>query len=244
MPSATLIAREIKVKIKNETSLTASAGVSVNKFLAKVASDMDKPDGLFVITPDKAESFIEKLPVDRFFGVGKITAAKMGKLGIQNGRDLKKKSKSELIKLFGKNGSFFYEISRGIDNRQVNPERIRKSFGKERTFDEDLTSLEEIDGVIRKIAEMVCRDLVKHSIKGRTITVKIKYDDFRQITRSKSFPDYFNDEDLILNTSLEIMKDVFTPGSRIRLLGITLSNLEQAAGIVEQEDREQLFFDF
>ncbi|HEC42144.1 MAG TPA: DNA polymerase IV [Bacteroides sp.] len=243
MPSATLIAREIKSKVKEETSLTASAGVSINKFLAKIASDMDKPDGLFVITPDKAESFIEELPVSKFFGVGKVTAARMQKLGIYEGKDLKGKSKAELLKLFGKNGSFFYNISRGIDNRPVNPERIRKSWGKERTFEEDLTTIEEVLEIIQKIAELVSRDLDKYGIKGRTITVKVKYSDFRQISRSKSFPEYINDENLILSTSKDIMTDVFKTGDRIRLLGITLSNLEQAAGISKDNDREQLSLD-
>jgi DNA polymerase-4 len=243
MPSATLIAREIKSKVKKETSLIASAGVSINKFLAKIASDMDKPDGLFVITPDKAESFIEELPVSKFFGVGKVTAARMQKLGIYEGKDLKGKSKAELLKLFGKNGSFFYNISRGIDNRPVNPERIRKSWGKERTFEEDLTTIEEVLEIIQKIAELVSRDLDKYGIKGRTITVKVKYSDFRQITRSKSFPEYINDENLIISTSKDIIKDVFSTGDSIRLLGITLSNLEQAAGISEDDDREQLSLD-
>jgi DNA polymerase-4 len=244
MPSATLIAREIKEKIKAATGLTASAGISFNKFLAKVASDMDKPDGLFVIEPAQAESFIEDLTVDKFYGVGRVTAARMKKLGIHKGRDLKGKSRAELIRLFGKNGSFFHDIARGIDHRTVNPERIRKSFGKERTFEEDLTSLDEINGVIRNISDMVCRDLKKYGIRGKTVTVKVKYNDFRQITRSKSFSEYLNDEDLILNTSLKIMAEVFSPVDRIRLLGITLSNLEQAHRVVEDGDREQLSFEF
>jgi DNA polymerase-4 len=182
--------------------------------------------------------------VGKFFGVGKVTAAKMQKLGIHTGRDLKAKSRAELIKLFGKNGSFFYDISRGIDLRPVNPERIRKSFGKERTFEDDLTGLEEINDVIRKIVELVSKDLAKYDIRGKTITVKIKYDDFRQITRSKTFSEYFNDENLILKTALDIMAGVFHEGNRIRLLGITLSNLEQAAGINDTEDSDQLSIDF
>ncbi len=244
MPSATLIAREIKDKIKEATMLTASAGVSVNKFLAKVASDMDKPDGLYVIKPEQAESFIGELPVSKFYGVGKVTAARMQKLGIHKGMDLKEKSKAELIKLFGKNGSFFHDICRGIDHRPVNPERIRKSFGKERTFENDLTSLEELNEVLRNISELVCRDLEKYGIRGKTLTVKVKYDDFKQITRCRTFPGFINNEELILNVSKEIMAVVFTPGSRIRLLGITLSNLEQAASIADSGDNKQLSFDF
>jgi DNA polymerase-4 len=244
MPSATLIARELKEKITKSTRLTASAGVSVNKFLAKVASDMDKPDGLFVIEPEQASSFIEELPVDRFFGVGRVTAAKMKQIGIHMGKDLKQRSRAELTRIFGKHGSFFYDISRGIDERPVNPERIRKSFGKERTFEEDLTSLEKVNEVILHITELVCQDLKKYNIRGKTITVKVKYDDFRQITRSKTFPEYLNDEDRILETSLKIMSEVFSAGSRIRLLGIILSNLEQAAIPDEEKDRDQLSFDF
>ncbi len=244
MPSATLIAREIKNKIRQATGLTASAGVSVNKFLAKVASDMDKPDGLFVIEPEQVESFIEGLPVSKFYGVGKVTAARMQELGIHTGSDLKEKSKAELIRLFGKNGSFFHDICRGIDHRTVNPERIRKSFGKERTFEDDLTSLEDANDVLLNIAEMVCRDLEKYGIKGKTLTLKVKFDDFTQITRSKTFQEYFNDERRIRDTALEIMASVFGPGTRIRLLGIILSNLEQAAAHREDDDREQLSFDF
>jgi DNA polymerase-4 len=243
MPSATLIAREIKQKIRESTELTASAGVSINKFLAKIASDLDKPDGLYVIEPDQAESFIEDLPVSKFFGVGKVTAARMEKLGIHKGRDLKSKSRGELLKLFGKNGKFFYDISRGIDHRPVNPERIRKSFGKERTFDEDLTNLQEVKDIIRNISEMVTDELQKYDIRGKTITVKVKYDDFRQITRSRSYSEYFNDPDLIRRVSEEIMEDVFRDGDRIRLLGVTLSNLEKASGKDEDDDRDQLSLD-
>ncbi len=242
-PSATLIAKEIKQRIREATGLTASAGVSINKFLAKVASDMDKPDGLYVIKPEEAESFIENLPVSKFFGVGKVTAARMEKLGILKGKDLKEKSKVELLKLFGKHGRYFYDISRGVDNRPVNPGRIRKSFGKERTFEDDLSKLEEIQETIQNISDMVCRDLEKYGIKGKTITVKIKYHDFRQITRNRSFSEYVNDPDLILNNAKEIMAEVFQDGDKIRLLGITLSNLEQAAGMDEQEDRDQLSLD-
>lgn len=244
MPSATMIAREIKARIREKTGLTASAGVSVNKFLAKVASDMDKPDGLYVIEPEQAETFIEQLPVGKFYGVGRVTADKMEKLGIHTGKDLKEKSKAELLKLFGKNGSFFYDISRGIDRRPVNPERIRKSFGKERTFEEDLADLKQINEVLLNIAELVCGDLKKYGIRGKTLTVKVKFADFTQITRSRTFSEYFNDEELIRDTSLGIMAAVFSPGMRIRLLGITLSNLEHASPGPDHEDREQLSFDF
>jgi len=243
MPSATLISEDIKRKINESTNLTASAGVSINKFLAKVASDMDKPDGLYVIKPEEAESFIENLPVSKFFGVGKVTAARMEKLGIYTGKDLKAKSRTELLSLFGKNGRFFYDISRGIDDRPVNPERIRKSFGKERTFENDLTTLDEIFEINQNISEMVSRELGNYGIKGKTLTIKVKYDDFRQITRSRSYADYFNNPDLILKISREILAEVFNEGDRIRLLGLTLSNLEQAAGKDSEEDKDQLSLD-
>lgn len=244
MASATLIAKEIKKKIHESTGLTASAGVSINKFLAKVASDMDKPDGLYVIEPEQAESFIEDLPVSKFFGVGKVTAGRMKILGIHTGKDLKDKSRAELRRLFGKHGSFFYDISRGIDNRPVNPERIRKSFGKERTFEYDLESLDEVMEVLNNIGEMLFSGMKKYEIRGKTITIKIKYDNFRQITRSKSFPDYQNEEEFLMKTAREILTKTYREGDKIRLLGITLSNLEQTAGIPEEEDREQLSFNF
>jgi DNA polymerase-4 len=243
-PSATLIAREIRSTIKTKVGLTASAGISVNKFLAKIASDLDKPDGLYVIEPDRVESFIEELPVSKFFGVGKVTASRMKELGIHTGKDLKTRSKPELLKLFGKNGAFYYDICRGIDNRPVNPERIRKSFGKERTSENDLISLDETKEVLRGIAELVCNDLDKYEIKGKTLSIKVKYHDFRQITRSRSYQEYFNDREKIINTSLEIISQVFSEGDRIRLLGVTLSNLEHAQGRHEDFDREQLSIDF
>ena len=242
--SATILAREVKEKIREATMLTASAGISVNKFLAKIASDMDKPDGLFVIEPHQVEAFIENLPVSKFFGVGKVTAERMQKLGIRTGKDLKDKKKPELIRLFGKNGSFFHDICRGIDNRPVNPERIRKSIGKERTFEEDLASLEEINDALRNIADLVCSDLKRFGIKGKTLTLKVKYNDFRQITRSRTFQGFFNDDKLVRETAEKIMEAEFYHGNKIRLLGITLSNLESAAGIPEEGDKDQLTFDF
>ena len=168
----------------------------------------------------------------------------MQKLGIRTGKDLKDKKKPELIRLFGKNGSFFHDICRGIDNRPVNPERIRKSIGKERTFEEDLASLEEINDALRNIADLVCSDLKRFGIKGKTLTLKVKYNDFRQITRSRTFQGFFNDDKLVRETAEEIMEAEFYHGNKIRLLGITLSNLESAAGIPEEGDKDQLTFDF
>jgi DNA polymerase-4 len=242
-PSATLIAREIKSRIKDKTDLTASAGVSVNKFLAKIASDMDKPDGLYVIKPHEVEAFINELPVDKFFGVGKVTARRMQQLGIYKGYDLKQKSLPDLIRLFGKNGNFFYNICHGIDDRPVNPERIRKSFGKERTFEEDLTNLDDIYTTLQDITDMLWHDLLRTGVKGKTLTIKIKYADFQQITRSKAFSKEVESDEQIFNTAKEILNSVFVKGNRIRLLGITLSNLTQP----DDDDRSnnnQLSFNF
>ena len=242
-PSATIIAREIKQKIKAKTGLTASAGISVNKFLAKVASDMDKPDGLYVIKPDEVEKFISALPVAKIHGVGRVTAEKMESHGIYSGKDLKQRSKEELVKLFGKNGSYFYEIARGKDSRTVNQERIRKSFGKERTFEEDLTSLDDLYEVIQKITDILWSDIQKYEVKGRTLTLKIKYADFQQITRSKTFMEYIDSDVQIAETTKSIMNEVFNENDRIRLLGITLSKLEHE-GIAEPTPDDQLSFDF
>jgi DNA polymerase-4 len=241
--SATLIAREIRSRIKDKTALTASAGVSINKFLAKIASDMDKPDGLFVIKPYEVEEFINELPVEKFFGVGKVTARRMKQQGIYKGKDLKQMNLADLIRLFGKNGNFFYDISRGIDNRPVNPERIRKSFGKERTFEEDLTNLEDIHSTLQDITDMLWHDLLRTGVKGKTLTIKIKYADFQQITRSKTFTREIESDNQIFSTAKEILSSEFVEGNQIRLLGITLSNLTQPDH-VDHSDKSQLSFDF
>lgn len=241
--SATVIAREIKSRIQNKTELTASAGVSVNKFLAKIASDMDKPDGLYVIKPHEVEEFINELPVEKFFGVGKVTARRMQQQGIYKGYDLKQKNLADLIRLFGKNGKFFYEICRGIDNRPVNPQRIRKSFGKERTFEEDLMNLEDIHSTLQNITDMLWHDLVRTGVKGKTLTIKIKYADFQQITRSKTFSNDIESDRQIYNTAREVLDSLFLEGNRIRLLGITLSNLRQPDNSDHIQD-DQLSIDF
>ncbi|WP_374948968.1 DNA polymerase IV [Mucilaginibacter sp.] len=222
--SAIDIAKEIKQAIKNELNLTASAGVSVNKFVAKVASDMQKPDGLTFIGPSAIENFIENLPVEKFYGVGRVTADKMKRMGLFTGADLKKLTEQEIKQHFGKAGSFYYRIVRGIDDRPVQPHRETKSVGAEDTFAYDLTSLEEMYSELEKIALVVHDRLVKHQLKGRTVTIKIKYSDFRQVTRSQSFPAFLNETDTILNTAKNLLQQAFTDTDRVRLLGITLSN--------------------
>jgi DNA polymerase IV len=234
LSSATEIAQLIKDEIKQQTGLTASAGVSINKFLAKVASDVDKPDGLFVIRPQQAQDFIDSLPIERFFGVGKVTAKKMKSLGVFNGATLKQWSREDLIQQFGKSGSYFYQVAHGLDDRPVQPHRIRKSVGAERTFSDDLTVLEEIDTQIQLIADEVASRLSRVEKLGRTITLKIKYADFSQITRSQSLAEPVNNSETIYQVSSQLLKLAFVEGCRIRLLGITLSNLSTTANETHQ----------
>lgn len=225
IPSATLIAKEIKAKIKDITQLTASAGISINKFLAKSATDIHKPDGITLIPPQNVIRFLEELPIHKFFGIGKVTSKKMQELGINNGKDLKKWSEKDLIKHFGKSGKHFYHIVRGEDNRPVNPERIRKSIGAENTFIEDLTDLNNVNFELEKIADILYRRISKANAKGRTLTLKIKFSDFKQITRSRTVNydiQYLND---ILGLKDLLIQDSEIDQFRIRLLGLTLSNL-------------------
>jgi DNA polymerase IV len=222
--SAIDIATAIKGAIRNELGLTASAGISINKFIAKIASDMHKPDGITFIGPSRIERFVADLPVEKFYGVGKVTAEKMKNLGLHKGGDIKKLSEQELRKHFGKAGSFYYKIVRGIDNRPVEPEQETKSIGAEDTFPYDLTKLEEMEVALEKITETVCRRLDKHNLKGKTITVKIKYSDFKIITRSKSFAECLNDHNSILAAARELLEKTEPEGAKIRLLGITISN--------------------
>lgn len=222
--SAIDIARLIKQAIKDELNLTASAGVSVNKFVAKIASDLQKPDGLTFIGPSSIEKFIAELPVDKFHGVGKVTAEKMKKLGLFTGADLKKLSMPDITRYFGKAGAFYYNIVRGIDDRLVQPHRETKSVGAEDTFAYDLTSAEEMNGELEKIAKLVQDRLQRYQLKGRTITLKVKYSDFRQITRSQSYTTPTDDLDVILSTAKTLLLGTDPDNSRVRLLGITVSN--------------------
>jgi DNA polymerase-4 len=223
---ATDIAIDIKTAIKKKLGLTASAGVSFNKFLAKIASDVNKPDGLFIIKPSQAEHYIEELPVRKFFGVGAVTAEKMNKLGIVKGSDLKSWSLESLVRNFGKPGAFYYDIVRGIDNRPVNPYRIRKSIGAERTFDKDLHGKEQIISTLEKIEGELLKRLNRKQRKGRTLTLKVKFDNFEQITRSKSSENYLTPS-LITEyyRSLVSAEDLSNRG--VRLLGLTVSNLDK-----------------
>jgi DNA polymerase-4 len=222
--SAIEIAKLIKQAIKDELQLTASAGVSINKFVAKIASDMNKPDGLTFIGPSNIETFMEKLPVEKFFGVGKVTADKMKKMGLHTGADLKRLPEDEMIKHFGKAGKFYYQIARGVDNREVQPNRETKSIGAEDTFAYDLTEIEEMYVELDKISKTVCNRLEHYQLKGRTITLKIKYSDFKQITRNYSVTEPVCDFGIISETVKKLLLATDPEGKRIRLLGVTLSN--------------------
>jgi len=240
LKSATMIAEVIKAKIKSLTHLTASAGVSINKFLAKVASDQDKPDGLFVITPSQAEAFVEKLPIEKFFGIGKVTARKMHELGIVNGADLKLRSLDELIHRFGKVGRYYYNISRAIDERSVNPNRIRKSLGAERTFEEDVKEKEDILDQVERIAEILIERIERAKAKGKTITLKLKYNDFEIINRSKTYGHFITDPKEIHRAAMELILKGLPAEKGIRLVGLTISNLDHPA----DESPRQLTLEF
>ncbi|RZM29696.1 MAG: DNA polymerase IV [Pedobacter sp.] len=231
--SAMEIAKQIKQAIKDELRLTASAGVSINKFVAKIASDMNKPDGLTFIGPSSIEAFMEKLPVEKFFGVGKVTAEKMKSMGLFTGADLKQLTEHELTKRFGKTGRFYYYIVRGIDNRAVQPHRETKSMGAEDTFGSDLSELSEMHEELDKIAEKVVTRLQRYQLKGRTLTLKIKYHDFKQITRNQSFPTGIDDLPTIQQAAKNLLEATDTT-IKIRLLGISLSNFGDTQPTVKE----------
>lgn len=223
-PSASLLAREIRNRIFEETGLTASAGISINKFVAKIASDYHKPNGQKTVNPDEIESFLEALDIRKFYGIGKVTAERMYQLGIYTGKDLKGRSLDFLEQHFGKSGVHYYYIVRGIHNSPVKPNRISKSVGAERTFHANLSSEVFMEERLESIAKELERRLQKHKIAGKTITLKIKYSDFSQQTRSKTLPYYISDKSLLLETAKELLYQEKLKDS-VRLLGISLNNL-------------------
>lgn len=224
--SAIEIARQIKQAIHEELQLTASAGVSVNKFVAKIASDFQKPDGLTFIGPSKVTKFLEALPIHKFFGVGKVTAKKMNQMGVHIGADLKRFSEIEIQQHFGKSGKFFYQMVRGLDERPVRPNRISKSVGSEDTFESDLTDPELMKVEIARLAERVFARLERGEKFGKTVTLKIKYADFSQITRSKTGLVYLLRLDEIQEYAYELLDKVDMQDKRVRLLGVTVSNFQ------------------
>ncbi|WP_262709556.1 DNA polymerase IV [Polaribacter aestuariivivens] len=239
-PSANDIAREIRQRIYDETGLRASAGISINKFIAKVASDINKPNGQKTVHPEEVIKFLEELPVNKFYGVGKVTAAKMYNLGIFVGNDLKKKSLEELVTLFGKSGTHYYNIVRGIHNSAVKPNRIRKSLAAERTFSENISSeifmIEKLD----KIADELERRMLKNDTKGKTITLKIKYSDFTQQTRSKTKTYFMQKKKDFFPVVKELLFQDKLVNS-VRLLGISFGNLNTE---IKEPVWVQLKFDF
>ncbi len=223
-------AKQIRARILEETGLTASAGISYNKFLAKLASDQRKPNGQFAVTPDMGAAWVETLPVSRFHGVGPVTAAKMKRLGIETGADLKAQSLSFLTANFGSSADWYHGISRGVDHRPVNPDRERKSSGSETTFDRDLIEPAEIEAGVARMAEDVAGWCMKAGMFGRTVTVKAKYADFRQVTRSRTFPDAVRDSEQLHHASIDLIRSLFPVDKGIRLVGVTVSSFESGGG--------------
>ncbi len=223
-PSASLIAQEIRKRIFDEVGLTASAGISVNKFVAKIASDYNKPNGQKTVNPDEVEPFLEVLDIKKFYGIGKVTADKFYQLGIFTGFDLKQKPLEYLEKLFKNSASYYFNISRGIHNSAVKPNRIVKSFGAERTFNKNLSSEIYMEERLLNIAIELEKRLQKSKISGRTITLKIKYSDFSLQTRSKTLPYYISDKHLLFDVAKELLYQERLKDS-VRLLGISVNNL-------------------
>ena len=246
-PSATLIAREIREKIKEKTGLNASAGISINKFIAKIASDFNKPNGQKTVNPEEVEEFLEVLDIRKFHGVGKVTAEKMYLLGIFTGKDLKTKSLEYLTEKFGKSGAHYFNVVRGIHLSEVKPNRIRKSLGAERTFNENISSEIFMLEKLENIAEEIERRLSKSKVAGKTVTLKIKYSDFSLQTRSKTISYYISSKELILEIAKELLYQEKMKNS-VRLLGISLSNLntdkDSKTSEIEKEVEVQLRFEF
>ncbi len=227
--SATRIAQAIKQDIQTETKLTASAGVSYNKFLAKIASDMDKPDGLYVITPEQGPDFVARLPIGQFYGVGPATEAKMQKLGITNGEDLRALNKTEVKAYFGKVGEHYYHISRGIDHRPVRSTRVRKSLGKETTFNEDVHDTHVLMEHIKDLAEKVFQRLEDKGLLAKTVTLKVKYSDFQQVTRAMSSELMISELSRMQSMLAELLLRTQAAEKAVRLVGVTASGLVNKA---------------
>ncbi|WP_404334855.1 DNA polymerase IV [Sphingomonas sp. MMS12-HWE2-04] len=233
LPTAWTTAKEIRRRIFEETGLTASAGISYNKFLAKLASDHRKPNGQFAVTPDMGAAWVETLPVKRFHGVGPVTAKKMQTLGIETGADLRAKSFDFLREHFGSAAGWYYSIARGEDDRPVEPDRVRKSSGSETTFDRDLTEAGEIEAGVLEMADDVWEWCDKAQAFGRTATVKVKYGDFQQITRSRSLSGLIDSRAQLHAMSLALIRSVLPTPKGIRLVGVTVSNFAEPAGAAE-----------
>lgn len=236
--SAIYIAAKIKREIQETTKLTASAGVSINKFMAKIASDMNKPNGLTVILPEEVEGFLDRLPIEKFYGVGKATIKKMHSLNIYTGSDLRICDRIFLNKHFGKFGTYLFDVVRGIDKREVKPHRERKSISVERTYDEDLFTIEIIKEKIDDLTSLLAKTLEKKEIKGKTVNLKVRYSDFNTLTRSKTLPHYFSDKRTLIKIIFDLLIPLLVDGKGIRLLGVGISNLNN------HQNDTQLALDF
>jgi DNA polymerase-4 len=239
LPSATWVAQAIKNEIYQETRLTASAGVSINKFLAKIASGMNKPNGLFLIPPDQAEDFIAQLPIERFHGVGAVTASKMHQLGIFTGADLRQRSESDLQQHFGKIGQFFYHIARALDERPVNANRICKSIGVETSFRIDLDDRASVLAALAQLVPALKDRMDRRQCYGRTLTVKLKYADYQQITRSRTLSQAIQETETISAVAQELLATMKIDNRKIRLLGLSSSGFPH----LQVEQYEQLTLD-
>ena len=228
--SASRLAQRIRRRIFESTGLTASAGVSCNKFLAKVASNLNKPDGIAIIRPSEALPFLTTLPIGRFYGVGKATEARMERIGVKMGGDLRRFSKEELTFHFGKSGDYFYDICRGLDPRPVKSNRVRKSVGSETTMAEDILDLERIHDILRQLAGSVAASLEKHNFGGYTLTLKVRYQDFLTITRSATFKTPLFTTADILSCLPRLLHDTQAGRRKVRLLGVTVSGLITRSG--------------
>ncbi|RVT94513.1 DNA polymerase IV [Sphingomonas crocodyli] len=240
--SATAIAQEIRRRIKAETGLTASAGVSYNKFIAKIASDQNKPNGICVVRPDAGPDFVGKLPIGRFHGIGPVTAKRMEKLGIHTGADLRRASRELLDRHFGKSGNYYYLAARGIDHRQVKPDRVRKSIGHETTFFQDVFAHDEMAAFFRDASETVARHAARSGKAGRTVSIKLRYADFRTITRAKTLPVPIDDAGTVAEVALALLAPLEPVEQGVRLLGVTLSGFDVPEVEVEQLELELIAF--
>lgn len=235
MASATRIAEQIRARIFEQTQLTASAGVSYNKFLAKLASDYQKPNGLFVIKPHEGLAFVEPLQVGDFHGIGPVTAARMNQLGIFTGADLRQQSEQWLRQHFGKAGSYYYAIARAIDHRPVVADRVRKSVGSENTFEHDLTEYEELVAGLQPSLDEVWEYCQRTEVLGRTVTLKVKYADFQLITRSRTSFALISSQALLERLVLELLAGLLPLPKGVRLLGVSLSNLDNTDDLVGRQ---------
>ncbi len=235
LSTASATAEEIRARILTETGLTASAGISYNKFIAKLASDQRKPNGQYVVRPEHGAAFVQRMPIGRFHGVGAVTEAKMKGLGIHTGQDLHDQSLDFLVRQFGKSGPWFYGIARGQDPRRVNPDRVRKSSGSETTFEQDFTAPEPVEAGVLAMADDVWAWCEKTGARARTVTVKIKWADFQQATRSRTLAHVIGDLATLRQTSLDLIRSVFPPRLGIRLVGVTLSSFDQEIALREEQ---------